>query len=69
MASAQAHTTPDPSPAELLAARPMLRMDPSAGLCMEDVPLTRLADAVGSPTWVYSASTLRRRARALTVAL
>jgi len=66
---APAPTTPDPSPAELLAARPMLRMDPSAGLCIEDVPLARLADAVGSPSWVYSASTLRRRARALTGAL
>ncbi len=62
-------TTPDPSFAELLAARPMLTMHPTAGLCVEEVPLTRLADAVGTPLWVYSAATLRGRARALTGAL
>ncbi len=63
------HTTPDPTLAELLAARPMLSMDASAGLCVEEVPLARIAAAVGSPAWVYSAETLTRRARSLTGAL
>ncbi|MCX7370961.1 MAG: diaminopimelate decarboxylase [Alphaproteobacteria bacterium] len=69
MADATAFDTPDPTLGELLAARPMLSMHPSAGLCVEEVPLTRLADAVGTPAWVYSATTLRSRARALTGAL
>jgi len=59
----------DPSFAELLASRPMLRMDASAGLCIEEVPLARLAQAAGTPTWVYSASTLTRRAGSLARAL
>lgn len=47
----------------------MLRMDASAGLCVEEVPLARLAQAVGTPSWVYSAATLTRRARSLAAAL
>ena len=69
MALDAAYTTPDPALPELLAERPMLRMDPSAGLLMEEVPLARIAAAVGTPTWVYSATTLRARARALIGAL
>ncbi|WP_421993545.1 diaminopimelate decarboxylase [Roseococcus sp.] len=61
--------TPDPSFGDLLAARPALAMDPLAGLMVEEVPLARIAAAVGTPTWVYSASTLRRRARLLKDAL
>jgi diaminopimelate decarboxylase len=60
---------PDPSFAELLAGRPSLSMDPLAGLMMEEVPLAQVARAHGTPTWVYSAGTLRRRARMLRAAL
>lgn len=59
----------DPSTAELIAARPHLRMHAMDGLTMDDVPLNRIADAVGTPTWVYSATALRSRFRALTAAL
>ncbi|MDB5412348.1 MAG: diaminopimelate decarboxylase, partial [Rubritepida sp.] len=57
--------TLDPSFGDLLAARPALAMDPIAGLMVDEVPLARIAAAVGTPTWVYSATTLRRRARML----
>lgn len=60
---------PDPSFAELIAARPDLGLDPLDGLRVEEVPLARIAAAVGTPAWVYSAGTLRRRARALKAAL
>ena len=59
----------DPSFAELLAQRPQLTRHAHDGLVMEDVPLARIAEVVGTPTWVYSAGTLRRRARALRAAL
>ncbi len=51
----------DPGFAELLALRPQLIMDPAAGLMMEGVALAAIARAHGTPTWVYSAGTLRRR--------
>ncbi len=59
----------DPSFAEMLALRPHLTLDAQAGLMMEEVPLARIAEAVGTPVWVYSANTLRRRFRALKSAL
>ena len=59
----------DPSFAELLAARPHLSLHALDGLLVEEVPLARIAAAVGTPTWVYSAGSLRRRARALRAAL
>ncbi|MBY0339246.1 MAG: diaminopimelate decarboxylase [Acetobacteraceae bacterium] len=67
MAAAPARVldTPDPSFSDLLAARPALAMDPLAGLMVEEVPLARIAAAVGTPAWVYSATTLKRRANAL----
>lgn len=61
--------TPDPSFADLLRQRPALQMDPLAGLLVEEVPLARIAQAVGTPSWVYSATTLERRADALAAAL
>ncbi|MDO9708051.1 diaminopimelate decarboxylase [Paracraurococcus lichenis] len=64
-----AFNDPDPSFAELLAARPHLSMNALDGLTVEEVPLARIAAAVGTPTWVYSAGALRRRARALKAAL
>ncbi len=59
----------DPSFAELLALRPHLSLHALDGLLMEEVPLARIAAEVGTPTWVYSAGALRRRARALRAAL
>src|SRR4051794_21102765 len=51
----------DPSTAELIAARPHLSMHAMDGLLVEDVPLNAIADAVGTPTWVLSAGSLRSR--------
>jgi diaminopimelate decarboxylase len=59
----------DPSFADLLAIRPSLSLDAHDGLLMEEVPLARVAAEHGTPTWVYSANTLRRRFRALRAAL
>jgi diaminopimelate decarboxylase len=61
--------TTDPSIAELIAARPWLRYDALGGLLLDDVPLAGIADAVGTPTWVYSAATIRARYKALTGAM
>ncbi len=55
----------DPSAAELIAARPSLRMDARDGLLFEDVALADIAAAHGTPTWVYGAGTLRGRAELL----
>ena len=60
---------PDPDFAELIAARPHLSAHAFDGLAVEEVPLARIAETVGTPTWVYSAGALRRRARALRAAL
>jgi diaminopimelate decarboxylase len=59
----------DPTFTELLAARPALSMHAHDGLLMDEVPLARIAAEFGTPTWVYSAGTLRRRYRALKAAL
>jgi diaminopimelate decarboxylase len=69
MADASEANTPDPSIAELIAARPPLRLHAMDGLLMEDVPLNHVADAVGTPTWVYSAGALRSRYRLLAQSL
>ena len=39
------------------------------GLVFESVPLNAIADAIGTPTWVYGAGTMRARYRALAEAL
>jgi diaminopimelate decarboxylase len=59
----------DPTFAELLAGRPHLSLHAAEGLLVEEVPLARIAQAVGTPAWVYSAGALRSRARALKAAL
>jgi diaminopimelate decarboxylase len=59
----------DPTPAELIAARPALAMHAMDGLAFADVPLNAIADAIGTPTWVYAAPVMRRRIRALAAAL
>ncbi len=59
----------DPTPAELIAARPHLSLHAMDGLLMEGVPLNRIAEVVGTPTWVYGAGTIRARYRSLIEAL
>jgi diaminopimelate decarboxylase len=59
----------DPSFAELIAGRPQLSLHVHDGLLIEEVPLARIAREAGTPVWVYSAGTLRRRYRALRAAL
>jgi diaminopimelate decarboxylase len=70
---ALAHPAPDPAHdptfADLIAGRPALSLDPASGLLVEDVPLARIAALHGTPVWVVSAGTLRRRYRALAAAL
>jgi diaminopimelate decarboxylase len=55
----------EPTIADLLAARPAFAMHAQAGLCFEDVPLNAIADAHGTPVWVYGAATIRARTAAL----
>jgi diaminopimelate decarboxylase len=59
----------DPSIQDLIAARPWLQYNVMDGLLLDDVPLSGIADAVGTPTWVYSAATMRARYHALTGAM
>jgi diaminopimelate decarboxylase len=61
--------TTDPSIPDLIAARPWLKHDAMDGLLMDNVPLANIANAVGTPTWVYSAVTMRARYEALTDAM
>ncbi|HJS87639.1 MAG TPA: diaminopimelate decarboxylase [Acetobacteraceae bacterium] len=60
---------PDPTPAELLAARPYFAMHAMDGLLLGDVPLNAIADSLGTPTWVYSADLMRARLHGLSAAL
>jgi diaminopimelate decarboxylase len=62
-------TDPDPTVADLIAARPHLAMHAMDGLVLEDVALNAVADALGTPTWVYGAGTMRRRLADLAGAL
>lgn len=59
----------EPDAAALIAARPQLALDPGHGLMLEGVPLAEIAAALGTPTWVYGAGTIRARFRALRAAL
>jgi diaminopimelate decarboxylase len=61
--------TTDPSVADLIAARPLLRYHAQDGLQLDEVPLNAIADAVGTPTWVYSAATIRGRLQVLIAAM
>src|SRR3974390_1859456 len=69
MAASSTPDTPEPTTAELIAARPHLAMHAMDGLVIDDVPLNAIADGVGTPVWVYSASAMRRRYRMLAAAL
>ncbi len=66
--AAQAIAAAEPSIAELLAARPAFSMHAQDGLCFEEVPLNAIADAHGTPVWVYGAATIRARYAALVAA-
>ena len=55
----------EPSAAGLIAARPGLRAHPLDGLLFDGVPLAGIAALHGTPCWVTSADTLRRRLRVL----
>ncbi len=59
----------EPTPAELVAARPFLSMHAMDGLLLEGVPLAAIADTLGTPAWVYGAGTMRGRLAELTAAL
>jgi len=59
----------DPGVAELLARRPQLSMQAVGGLMLEEVPLQAIAHALGTPTWVTGAGTLRARYHRLRAAL
>lgn len=69
--AAPAHSVSDADPtcAELIAARPNLTMHALDGLMLEGVPLSAIADALGTPCWVYSAGTMRGRLAELRAAL
>ena len=60
---------PDPDTRELIAARPHLSMHAMDGLLVDGVPMNAVADGVGTPTWVVSASQVRRQLAALQAAL
>ena len=59
----------DPTIGELIAARPHLAMHAMDGLVMDGVPLAAIADALGTPVWVYSADAMGARYQALAGAL
>jgi diaminopimelate decarboxylase len=62
------HITAEPGFAELLSYHPELLLSPE-GLAFDGVNLNAIADALGTPTWVYSATTLTRRLARFTSAL
>ncbi len=59
----------EPTVAALIAARPFLSLHALDGLVLEQVPLARIADELGTPAWVYSAGTIRARLAELQAAL
>ncbi len=61
--------TAEPSAAELIAARPHLSMHAMDGLLLEGIPLQAIADALGTPTWVYGGGTAHSRYVRLATAL
>ena len=61
MSAALHHADPDPTIAELVAARPHLSMHAMDGLVLDDVPLRSIAEATGTPCWVMSANAIRSR--------
>ncbi|CAH2600560.1 Diaminopimelate decarboxylase [Rhodovastum atsumiense] len=68
-APASAVLDDEPSVAALIAARPQLSMHAFDGLTLEQVPLARIADVLGTPAWVYSAGAMRARLAELKAAM
>ncbi len=68
-APAPAALEDDPTVAALIAARPLLSLHALDGLVLEQVPLSRIAEVLGTPAWVYSAGIMRARLAALQAAL
>lgn len=66
---ASAVDLPEPTGADLLSARPQFTMHAMDGLLLDGVPLNAVADALGTPVWVYSAATMRARYSAFASAL
>ena len=62
------HTLTDPTPADLLATHPHLRLD-SSGLMLENVSLKMIADTVGTPCWVIGGGVIKERLRRLKTAM
>ena len=60
---------PDPEMGALIASRPQLSLHGHDGLCLEGVPLARIARELGTPSWVYGAGTIRARLATLHAAL
>jgi len=56
---------PDPSIADMIAARPHLSYHARDGLLLEGVPLIHIARELGTPSWAYGAGTIRARLAAL----
>ncbi len=69
VAPAPAANEEEPTVAALIAARPHLSLHAMDGLVLEQVPLARIADVLGTPSWVYSAGTIRARLAELQAAL
>ncbi len=67
--SAPASRPEESSLAALVAARPFLSLHAVDGLLLEEVPLARIADVLGTPTWVLSAGTITARLAEFTSAL
>jgi len=57
-----------PDLSDLLAIRPAFQMHGRDGLCFELVPLNAIADAHGTPVWVYGASSIRKQYNSLITA-
>ncbi|MGF2049594.1 hypothetical protein ACQUET_12970, partial [Lactococcus lactis] len=51
--------------AALIAARPLLRRHPSAGLLADGAPLAAIAAELGTPCWVLGLDTFHARIAAL----
>ena len=69
MTDAHAPAGDQPSPAELVAARPALAAHAMDGLLLDGIPLAAIAAAHGTPCWVTGGTTLRARYRRLAHAM
>ena len=68
MSDAACEPGPEPGFAALLACHPELSLG-ADGLSFEQVTLAAIADALGTPCWVYSSGALLSRLAAFTGAI